>query len=392
MTRTLDNQTETTVFHHDGRGYNEAASAAAKNGRVKMDEIIHRGRTSAEAVVATIQNATVRDKVVKATDVRLVPGDDGRFTIASDYTGANRLHGHAYGQLLADVGFPKTFANSLQKEEGADWVGNLIAHNVNEVLAHRPKQRNLIRIDETDGETAKGWLSDKYRRLDSRPLVDAFMGVCTEYGLLPIEGVASDTKVRVRSVLPVVFEPVPNEVMIFGLEFGNSDYGDGGMVLNLWNMRVWCTNLAVVQKGIRQIHLGRSLPDDIQLSRRTYELDAMTTCSAMRDVAGKIIGPDRINLMLQAVEDASETVIRSQDGIDKLLRGLDKGEAATVRQLYDSPDEVNMPPGQTVYRMSNAVSFFAQNRSIGTDRRLELQELAGKMIVGEQNPKTVREV
>lgn len=385
------------MMHHDARPYDVAASAAARHGRLKMEKIIADGQASAEAVVSRIQNHTPRDVVVAAPSLRLKVSDSGSLVMARQDGYAveelGGLHTHAYGQLLQDAGLPKRTADEWMKVEsrGKPWGTELVAHAVNEVLAHREKQRNLIRLDDDAGGVVKGFLSDKFRRLDSRPLADAFMGMCTGIGLVPIEGVASDTKCRIRAVLPRVFEPVDNEVMIFGLEFGNSDYGDGGVVVNMWMMRVACTNLAVVQKGLRQVHLGGRLPDDLQLSAATYASDAKTVALALADVGNSLIGPDPVHRMLNAVKDASEKTLTEQ-GIDGLLKGLDKGEAATIKTVYNSPDDLNLPPGESVYRLSNAVSFFAQSRGLDPNRRIQLQELAGAMMVPAATKDKAKEV
>lgn len=383
------------MLHHSSSDYDEAASAAAAKGREKMEEIIHKGQKGAEAVVAQIQNSQPRDKVVKANAVRLRDTAAG-IVLSTGYSNLdeNPIHPHAFGQIMATSGLGMDFVNNVRKaSKTSQWGDELIASTTSEMFRRKDdKDRHLVRIDTDGGNRVKGFLSDRYRRLDSRPLADAFMGLCVETGLLPIEGVASDTKCRIRAVLPKVFEPIRNEVMIFGLEFGNSDYGDGGVVLNLWTMRMMCTNLAVTQKGIRQIHLGGRLPDDLHFSEATYKKDAEATASALADTGSQLIGPEPVHRMLAAVEKASEEEIKSADGIDKYLRGLSKGESNTVKQLFDSPDVVNMPEGQTVYRLSNAVSFFAQNRSIDVDRRIQLQELAGAIIAPDQSAKSIREV
>lgn len=389
------------MFHHDDRGYEEAASAAAAKGRVKMEEIVHAGTANAEAVVASIMSRAITDRVARTDKVRLGYDEDGRALV--QLYGATLdsylLHPHGYSQLLGAVsksgkdghekGAKKFTDGVLHEAKGAQWGRDLVAMNVNTILAHRDKTRNLVRIEggsaDGSGGTVKGFLSDSFRRLDSRPLVDAFIGSCREVGLLPIDGVASDTKCRVRAVLPKVFEPTDNEVMLFGAEFGNSDYGDGGLVINMFTMRVWCTNLAVTEKCLRTVHLGARLPDDLTLSARTYELDAKTTASAVRDITSDVIGPARVNRMLAAIRDADSRVIRSRDGIDALLaRSLDKGEVTQVKQIYESPDVTNLPAGETMWRLSNAVSWFAQGRNVGADRKMELQTVAGSLIGAKQ--------
>lgn len=374
------------MFHHSSEDYKEAASRAAAQARVKLEETIQKHQQSARTVIEEIESRILTDRIVRTPALFMGVDDEGLFRL-SDGMNSHPIHVHALDQVTEDAGMPKKFANRIIEEAGNElWGKELIADNVNRIFSHRTKQRNLIRVEGATSGVIKGFLSDRFRRLDSRPLLDAFMGSCRDLGLVPYEGVASDTKCRVRAILPKVFEPAENEVMVFGTEFGNSDFGDGGVVLNLWTMRIWCTNLAITEKALRQIHLGGRLPDNLQLSEHTYRLDAETTASAIADVTRSIIGPERVNRMLTAISEASEEVIRGRDGIDKLLgRSLDKPTADSIKALYDGPDVLNLPEGNTRWRLSNAVSWFAQSPSMSADRRLELQHLAGSIVSVKQD-------
>lgn len=366
--------------------YQTSRSEAGRRGRDKLQGLIDKARYSAEAVVEEIQSRVIVDKVVRTPAVRLV--EDARAAGGLDLSVGGELvslHKHAFGQVLADAGVPKKFADYVMEDDANDegWGAELVAHNVNTILSHRDKQRNLVRIE--GGTLAKGFLSDKFRRLDSRPLLDAFMGASTELGLIPYQGVASDTKMRLRAILPEVFEPLDGEVMVFGAEFGNSDYGDGGVNLNLWMMRIICTNLAIGERMLRQIHLGGRLPDDVRLSEETYKKDAETTALAIRDVTGSVIGSSRINRMVEAIREAGDERI-GDERITKILKGFDKAEGIRIRDIFDSPDVENLPVGRTLWRMSNAVSFFAQTPDLSADRRLDLQHAAGVMVAGDYKP------
>ena len=376
------------MFHHDHRDYAVAASQAAAKGREKMQQIIDTGKANAGLVIQKILDTTLTDKVAPTERIQMMVSGDGGFSLhvpqtlggMSGDTGAEYgLHPHAFDQVITHAGVPKKFYEHVIDEAGGYiWGKDLIARNVNEILAHRKNERRLLRIED---EKVKGFLSDKFRRLDSRPLVDAFVGACNELQMLPIDGIATDTKVRVRAVLPMVFEPVDNEVMIFGAEFGNSDFGDGGLVMNLWTMRVWCTNLAIAEKCLRQVHLGSRLPDDIQFSDETYRRDTRAMVSAVKDVTANIIAPNRVNRMLEAIKTADAKEIQGRDGIDKILAraGLQKNELDRVKTVFESNDTVNLPPGNSTWRLSNALTWVAQSKDIDSDRKLELQQVAGQL-------------
>ncbi len=103
--------------------------------------------------------------------------------------------------------------------------------------------------------------------------------------------------------------------------------------------------------------------------------------SAISDVMASAIGPDRVNGMCDAIVKCSEQELRAGDGIEKRLREyLGVTEAKTVSAMFNGPDTVNLPAGASVYRLSNAVSFFAQSSGITPDRRIELQEYAGQLL------------
>lgn len=365
------------MFHHDARDYDVAKGEAAREGRKKLEEIIERGRATAEAVVHDVSTRTIRDVVAKANVLRLTADDDGDefLSVGGELM---PMHKHARSQLLEKAGMPAKFANELSNLGG--WGQELVAHNVNQLLAHQ-ESKYLVRQE--NGGLVKGFLSDKFKRYDCRPLLDAFLGACGNIGLLPYEGVGCDTKMRVRAVLDHVFEPLKNEVMIFGIEFGNSDYGDGGVTLNAWCTRIWCTNLAITTKCFRKIHLGRRMEEfDGILSDATHRLDAEAMASAIGDLTLDMVGPDRINLMLDTIKNAGDEEIKGRDGIDKLLERAigNKNEFVQIKAMYEGPDVMNLPEGNTVWRLSNAVSFFAQRPELSPDRKLELQAVAGQLL------------
>jgi hypothetical protein len=368
------------MIHHDRRDYNEAATEAAQAGRRKMEALIETGRVNAGAVIEKVTSNVIQDSIVrtKAFKVHRATGGSGWAGILPMGNGDRSitLHNHAWQQVLSDAGIDKRFADKMEKEaNGSDWGAELVKHNVDTIFSHRTDQRNLVR---ESGGVIKGWLSDKFRRLDSRPLLEAFAGACQENGLMPYEGYALETKVRLRAILPKVFEPVKNEVMVVGLEWGNSDYGDGGHVINVFVNRVFCTNLAIMDQALRQIHLGKRLNDDIIYSEETYRKDTEANISALQDVVRGVIGPAKVHAWMDTISQAAEQTVGKD--IANLLKDLDKATVEKVIASYESPDVVNLPPGNTRWRLSNAVSWIAQSKDISPEKKLEMQAVAGKLI------------
>lgn len=366
-------QNEGWMFHHDPRTYHEAATAAATYGRTKMEEELHRGLESAQATIEQVLSSVPTDALVKAQALNFDANGALRMQAGEqDWT----LHPHALGQVAGRVDIPATFVRKL---EAADepWKRSLLAHNLNELYSHSPaNQRFLVRAH--SGE-ARGFLSDKYRRLDSRPLLDAFVQVATDVGAVPLRGTSTDVRQSLKVALPKVFEPVPNEVMVFGLEWSNSDYGKGKHSVSMFLWRVWCTNLCTTENSLAQVHLGRKLPDDLILSDKTYKLDTETTVSALRDIVGQCLGAPKINALCAAVEKAHEEEVDWKKASGRLSSVLTKGEQAQVQESFEGDDVQMLPAGKSTWRLSNAVSLLA-GKAENPERKLELERLAGQVI------------
>jgi hypothetical protein len=373
------------LYHHDGRDYDVAAGEAAATARVKMEELIHRGRAMAAATIEAVQNTIIHDSIVRGAALEFVHVEKDVVVVRPDKHTAP-FHRHGLNQAVERTGIPHStrFIDTMLSR--GEWGAELLAHNLETIYQHGNGVRYLLR---EEGGRIKGFLSDRFRRLDSRPLLDAFCGACSELGILPFDGYALETKFRLRAVLPQIFEPVPNEPQLYGLEWGNSDFGDGVHAVKIWNMRVWCTNTATLDDVLRQVHLGGRLSDDIEYSRRTLELDTEANASALKDVVRHALNPATVNDYNEAIRLAHERKIDAKEATRLLKAHLNKGEAEAATEAFNSPDIVNLPPGQTVYRLSNAVSWIAQGEDISPARKLELQEVAGKLLPRAQEVKTV---
>ena len=370
------------MVHHGSKGYDEAASAAAENAREKLGALIEKGRVRAGAVLEQVERQMPRDRVVAAPVIRFDVGDDnGRLGMALGGNVRAWIHDHALGQACERVGVPWKYAQELRNR--GIWGGELAAHNLNELLEHQPGARYLLRAIEVENgdEEVRGFLSDRYRRLDSRPIVEAFGTAAAKVGAVPVEGYALETKIAIKALLPRVFEPVPNEVMAFGVMLSNSDFGDGALSLRCFMLRLFCTNYAITDEALRQVHLGGALPSDVAFSDRTYRLDTQRSASMILDVVGGELAPERINAACDLVRRANEERIEGGAVGAFLKKHLGVGDADQVTEAFSSADVENLPPGQSTWRLSNAISWVAGNTK-DEAKRLELMKVAALALPG----------
>ncbi len=289
------------LYHYSSTNYQEAASAAAIRAKAKMEQEIEEGKRSAAETIQRVMTEIPTDLVVKTSAINFKAARNEIILNVAD-NDPLYISDNAISQLCQRAEIPMgMYRKLIGNVETKDWGPELMAHVFNEVYKHQ-EERYLIRSYKN---SLRGWLSTSYRRIDSRPCLDSFFNATNELGMVPVKGYSSETKVMVKCLLPIVFEPAPNEVVCFGLSWENSDYGNGAHSLRVFILRLWCTNYAIAEEGLRQIHLGKKISDNILFSEKTYRLDTETTASAIHDIVIGSLAPANVNRMDEVIETAS---------------------------------------------------------------------------------------
>lgn len=359
--------------------YNLSTTEAAAKARSIMENKIATGRASALKLFESVNEHVPADSIVKARAFTFGSDEQPRLTVqfGNETLG---VHRHALGQMASKAGIPGAYLAELDSNGG--WQRALAAEILNKHF-HEGQSSSKYLVRATSNQV-RGFLSDRYRRLDSRPLLETFAGACQEIGAVPVDGVVSDTRVALKAMLPMVFEPVPGEVMCLGIEWGNSDYGASRHAVRAFIFRLTCLNGATMEDSLAQVHLGRQLNEDIEFSRRTYQLDTQASVSALKDVVKGVLGPAKVNTLLEGIKAANEKKVDWKNLRTSLARKLLKSELQAVEAAYESEDVINLPAGKSLWRASNAVSWIA-GKTEDNDRRLELERLAGEVINGKRD-------
>lgn len=351
-------------------------SAKTSAARERLQAIVDRGLAQTGPLIQRIMTEVPQDRVSPAKRFQFKVDENGAVELETGDKAPLDLHPHAFGQVLERAGIPAPYAAKLAVAgEDNTWRRGLLEHALREHYGN-DGARYLVR---TVGSQVRGVLSDRFRRLDSRPLLDAFVGACGELGAVPYQGVASDVRSSVRAIVPQVLEPVPGEAMVLGLAWNNSDYGAGVYGISAFVLRLVCLNGLVGESALRQVHLGRKLSEDFTFSNETLELDTKTMVSATRDIVRGHLSPASIEKRLDAVKQAHATETSFAGAWQKAGKGLSKVDQKAVQDAFESEDTVMLPEGKTVWRFSNALSWVA-GQTNNPDRKIDLQRAAGVAI------------
>ena len=290
------------------------------------------------------------------------------------------LHDNAIGQLADRMGVPQRYLRTLAS--GETWAKNLAAEILNEHSGWTQRTRVLVR---TVGTQVRGVFSDSYRRLNSVEILTAFVQEASRQGAVISDAYMNDTKVWAETILPqpIVIPTAKNgDVIIFaGARFSTSDYGDGAVDMRAFLLNGACLNGMVRESVMKQVHLGSKLPDNLQLSQRTYELDTRTTVSAVKDLTKGLFSRD--NLMKKAceIQGASEIDVDFEHELKRLTRdgGLLKSEGKEVEKILMRNDpEDGVQGGATLWKLTQAITAHA--RELTPERSRELHEISGALL------------
>lgn len=342
--------------------------------RATMERLVNDGKIAQDYIAPIGVNLKINDHspviTFSANGSLRMDMPDGQFT----------LHDNAIGQLADRMGIPQRYLRGLAS--GEPWAKQLAATLLNEHSGWTQRSRVLVR---TVGKQVRGVLSDSYRRLNSVEILTAFVQEAADQGAVISDAYMNDTKIWAETILPTPLT-VPTakngDVVIFaGARFSTSDYGDGAVDMRAFLLNGACLNGMVRESVMKQVHLGSKLPDNLQLSQQTYELDTKTTVSAVRDLTKGLFSKD--NLMKKAIEiqGASEMEVDFEHELKRLTRdgGLLKQEGKEVEKILMRNDpEDGVQGGATLWKLTQAITAHA--RELSPERSRELHELSGQLL------------
>lgn len=325
----------------------------------KLQSIIDAGKST---VVSTLENiskefAIRKDFIVKSSALT--------FGLVGDRLGINVKHGkgdvksyaltdHSESQLYSELQIPTRFGKKLIELDEGEYLLEGCRK-----MADKVKPEGLLL--RTVGDTAKGILSTRYRRMDASPVFESFVGASLRAGYVPYQGYNTERRYQLTFLKPEIFQPIEKEYIVFTLSITTSDYGAGALAMEMGVLRIFCENLAIGHNLMRRVHLGSRINESdevLTLSQATYDLDTKTMASAVNDIIGNSV---------EGIERLTGSIVNANlhSPTDGTWEGLQKriGKELTVKAktLYDTGVEELLPSSKSLWRLSNTLSLLAND-------------------------------
>lgn len=320
------------------------------------------GRTLTE--LAMELDRQMREKKDYLVDTRMMHFDADKemeqLSLINEATGMTtilKLNEIAHDQIGQALGIPAKYYDKMRNENPS-----LLATNVNSWFETDPKTR-MVR---TLGDTARAFLSDRYRRIDNFEVAQTVLPIIADMPDARIESCeVTDSRMYIKVVNPrLTTEVVPGDIVQSGMLISNSEVGMGSLTVQPLVYRLVCRNGMVVNDAkTRKYHVGRGnqAEEDFTLyADETLKLDDMALMAKVKDTVRAVVDQTRFDKVVALMRQAKDAKIVTTNIPQMVeLAGTDFG--FTKQEGTGILDYLIRGGDLTLYGMANAVTRFAQD-------------------------------
>lgn len=361
--------------------------------QTRLDQRVELGERQAKSLFDLVGARKIEDQLVDPNDAYFTCMDDLRVQFGGGEKW--KISAHAFGQLCSAVKMPASFGTRLLN--GKAWERQLLETNLNSLFLDTEftsRRRSSKYLTRRVGNTLRGFLSQNFDvTMSSRPLLQGFLSGCMSVGARPIQATLGDLTFSLKSVVPRIYEPIPDEHVVFGFAWSNSDFGAGKMAIAMVVCRVSSGTIAVLEDIYTRVHRGPTLSEQ-DLNRSPIELAQAVEHRvgdfhrAMEERAN----PQMLKKLSDLIAYASSKELdweKFKVRVEKLVsedaaKTVELFLAADASDIIDLPRPKKGPDGKAVptrWWAANVLSYLAENETY-RDRKEEMQALAGKVLRG----------
>jgi hypothetical protein len=324
--------------------------------------------------------------------------EEGKFNLLGDGIPENvpdalSPNNWASSQIATYTNIPKAYYDRI-KAENSGVLSHMVNHGLQMAIhmATLNKKRvgaNESRMVRTLDGNIRGFLSSRYRRLDSADLLETVLPVLNDNHFQVVSSELTDRRMYLKVTTDRIQGEVKKGMIVqYGLVISSSDVGCGSVRVEPLMYECWCDNGCISQTAMRKFHVGKDqATDNIEalLSDATKEMDDEVFWRKTRDV---VVGSmEEINFQreLNLLKEAHEVPIENMNlerVVDLTMKEVgitgEKKKHSILQHLASGADG----RGLNKYGLCNAFTYAAhQAEDINYEEATELERAGGKIIV-----------
>jgi len=337
-------------------------------------------------IVGELTHIAETAKDYKVHPGSLVMDEQGKVEIGRDkqYAETVKPTSWAHQQIASFLDIPKAYYDRMLIENP-----QLLAENVNTWLHEKgPDDRRMLRT--VDGKL-RGFLSPRYRRMDSLDLLNVVAPILNENKFQIVSCEHTDMRLYIKATLPklqkdVSGDPKVNDIIQSGVIVSTSDVGAGSLRIEPYILRLVCTNGLIAESAIKKYHVGREVGGDALmevLSDEALAADDAALWLKVRDVLNESVKPETFNKQCAKIMEAVEDKITNYDLVEVVKRASAKVGVSSklIREnIVKALGSGNEGAGLTRWGLINSFTAAAKDAGLGYDESTDLERAGGAIL------------
>lgn len=307
--------------------------------------------------------------------------------VALSFTNGNEhnfpLNNWSGSQLAQFTDIPREYFNRIS-EENPKLLSDAVNHGLRRVQQDDETKSRLIRT--IDGHV-RGFLSHRYRMLDSHDLMEAVLPMLVENKFEIVSSEVTERRLYLKTATPrIQGEVKTGDVVSYGVMISTSDVGAGSLRVEPFFLRLWCLNGAVSTSTFRRAHLGRSNAErEIQeiLTDDTKRLNDQAFFATVRDYMANTMKPEVFQKELDKMKDAANRPIRNLDleeVVEVTMKTVGVSGEGIRKGILEALADGNQNAGLTQWGLMNSFTAAAKMDSIDYDTATDLERAGGAIL------------
>ena len=295
------------------------------------------------------------------------------------------LNNWSHAQVSQYTDVPKAYYDRLRVENPM-----LLSSCVNHgffTAVQCAKLGNESRMLRTNKGIVRGFLSSRYRRLDSHDLLETCLPLLMEHQFVVKSCQLTEQKMYLKVVTDrIQGEVVPGQVVQYGLVISSSDVGAGSVRVEPLIYELICKNGMISNTNIRKYHIGRNQgADNIEelLTDETKKLNDKAFWATIHDLVKGSMEKAHFQREIALLQEARQVPITNMR-LDKVVDLTMKEFGVSNRKHKDSILNYLASGadgrGLNKWGLANAFTWAAQAEDAEYEEATNLERVGGKII------------